>query len=354
MDKVTDQVKTANYHSKAFDLYFGDQKLAVFDIETTGLYSARNRIMLTGILEVRPGLLHSTQFFAETPEEECEVLESTLDVLSRYDTILTYNGRRFDIPFFKKRMTINEFHDPEKLWLPDRLYNLDLFQIIRTYSGLKDVLPGLSQKDIEQYMGAAHSRTDRIDGSISITQYQKYQFSRDPKLKRQILLHNHDDILQLYRILPVIRNCDLHRALFSQGFPASDFLVKKISVTQGSLRVHCSCRTSQQDYCAFVSQDSPYAIRLSGAKNILEISFPLEETTGGLKILDIEKILSGLNSPKSNVTEALHSLPAFQSGYLIVQKNRNVQYAGINLFLKSFLAGLSGRLRELPKIQPLL
>ena len=43
------------------------------------------------------------QFFAETRGEEEEALEGYLDVLSRLDLVVTYNGRHFDLPFLEKR-----------------------------------------------------------------------------------------------------------------------------------------------------------------------------------------------------------------------------------------------------------
>ena len=48
-------------------------------------------------------MLYIKQFFAETPEEEKEVLEQFLLLLDGFDTIITFNGIGFDIPYLKAK-----------------------------------------------------------------------------------------------------------------------------------------------------------------------------------------------------------------------------------------------------------
>ena len=72
-------------------------------------------------------------------------------------------------------------------------------------------------------MGLAPARGDEIDGKESITLYRTFEGSFDERekneLRGKILLHNHDDILQLYKIFPIILQTDIHKAMSSLGFP---------------------------------------------------------------------------------------------------------------------------------------
>lgn len=55
-------------------------------------------------------------------------------------------------------------------------------------------------------MGLSDSRKDSISGAESVELYLEYKKCQDQslkeKLEKKILLHNHDDLLQLYKLLP--------------------------------------------------------------------------------------------------------------------------------------------------------
>ena len=72
-----------------------------FDIETTGFSPARTDLYLIGCATRRGSLLCIDQFFSENAADQKNVLSAFLDLLSGYDTILTFNGIGFDIPYLK-------------------------------------------------------------------------------------------------------------------------------------------------------------------------------------------------------------------------------------------------------------
>lgn len=152
------------------------------------------------------------QYFAEGLYEERRILEKTVDTLKKLDVIVTFNGVRFDIPYVKKRAEI--FDIP----FDNIPYHLDLYQVIRNYSDIRNFLPNLKQKTVEKFMGL-FSRTDEISGKESINLYYDYLDNGDPELKREILLHNSDDVFQLYRLMDIIKKTDFHKAMNELGFP---------------------------------------------------------------------------------------------------------------------------------------
>ena len=343
MKQITDELYLDDFHSRAFDLYFGDLKIYVFDIETTGLDPRRTSLILSGILEPEQGHFNAIQYFMENPGEEDDVILRTLEKLREADCVLTYNGRRFDLPFLETRM--------KRLDIPGRedllgLYNLDLYPIIRNDSPLKEVLGSLRQKNIEYYMGVADSRYDEIDGGESVRLFLEYLDTHSPALEQRILLHNHDDIIQLRRILPVLLNCDLHRAMFRTGFPAAGLILTEIRVTKDSL--HASARTGRlgplRDYIAFPTESLPVLVQASSVTSTCEFEFPARRIGRSALVLDASSLLGFPSDAAFTEQSDLASYPAFQSGYLVLKQGRAVNYLEINAFLIAFLKRIAPEL----------
>ena len=132
MDIIQYQHKAPYFTSKLLDRYFTDMKMGIFDIETLGLSPLTSKIILAGIMSVSPeGSCHITQYFADTEKDEKEILTALPTELAKYDYLLTYNGKHFDIPFVEKRAANNGLSP----FLID-CYNLDLYLILHGHSDL--------------------------------------------------------------------------------------------------------------------------------------------------------------------------------------------------------------------------
>lgn len=321
MKTIVDNIQIPVYSSKLFDMYFGGKSFAVFDIETTGLSPANSKVVLTGILKVdqNGGLVQ--QFFADQNDDEEAVIRATMDALNSIDYVITYNGRHFDMPFMKKRA------QKYGLTFPD-LYNLDLYLLISGYAPFKEVLPGLKQKNIETYMGIAISRDDEISGKESVELYNRYMETKRFELEEKILLHNHDDIIQLYKILPIITKLDLHKALFKRGFPAGRFLIEQISIKNKELQVKARQLHDAIDYISFPTEAAPYMLMMNSADSNVDLSIPCESTAGSV-FLDARAILR-------SASLKLDSLPGMVDGYLILSQKNQINELEINSFLKIF------------------
>lgn len=332
MKRFEDEFDLDEFKSRALDMYFGGMKICAYDIETTGLFPRNDMIMLTGLLTVKDGHASARQFFAESLNDEKAVLEATLNALKDCDVILTYNGRSFDTPFTVQRAAKHGIH-------ADMPYDLDLFTIVSGYSEIKKFTGSLSQKSIERFMGSSSSRDDRIDGRESIRLYEQYLANPSYALEKTIMLHNHDDICQLYRILPVIRQTDFHRAMSRMGFPAGDYMIKNYKVTSAGLFVNAIRKKDPVDYISFPTGDAPYSLRMSSATGETELEIPGETVGENTVVIDAETILGRLSGNEDVISE-LAKYPSYESGYLILKSNNHINYLETNLFIKAFFSSL--------------
>ncbi|MBR3146748.1 MAG: ribonuclease H-like domain-containing protein [Eubacterium sp.] len=339
MKRFLDEFELDEFRSRVLDTYFSGCTICSYDIETTGLFPRSDRIMLTGLLTVKDGRASARQFFSESPGDEKAVIEATLNALKDADVILTYNGRSFDTPFTIARA---EHYGIE----PVMPYDLDLFTVVSGYSEIKRFTGSLSQKSIEKFMGKTPSRDDRIDGRESIRLYEQYLSNPSYALEKTIMLHNHDDICQLYRIFPVIRQTDFHRAMFRMGFPAGEYTIKKISVSRSGLSVTALRRKNSVDYISFPTEDKPYSIRSSSSDGITELDIPGEIINGDVLVIDVKKILGSLDKDPAGILDELSRYPSYSSGYLILKNNGRINYFETNIFIRKFFELLTLSLHD--------
>lgn len=322
MKKIIDQLHIDRYASKTFDMYFKDKSFAVFDIETTGLSPAYCKVILSGILLAKGDECQVIQFFADQVSDEKEIIQQTADILKSVDYVITYNGRHFDIPFMEKRA---RKHEVDFDICP---YDLDLYLIVNGHSELKSVLPNLKQKSIEVFMGLASGRDDEISGGESIELYHRYMSTKSFDLERKILLHNHDDLIQLYRILPIISKVNFHKAMFKLGFLAGDFLIRKVTMSGRDLHVLGSQLTEPKDYISFPTEEQPYSLIMDSASREFELTVPGQAEAGAI-YFDAQTILG------KTISE-IEKYPSVTNGYLIAEEYGKINHMDINAFLLAF------------------
>lgn len=201
MKKFTRSYNTYIYSGQIFDLYHGGLKPCIFDIETTGLSAQRgNKIILTACLIPNSKGVTITQFLAENPYEEDRVIMATMDFLKdeSIDYLITYNGASFDIPFMKQLL------ETKNLPYVLNMYEFDLYNFIRSNTGLKSQIGSLSQKNVEQHFGISSNRKDVISGRESVKLFAEYAINQDSVIEKIILTHNREDVLQLCHLFNII------------------------------------------------------------------------------------------------------------------------------------------------------
>lgn len=323
MKYITDTIPYPSYHSKAFDLYFSGMELGVLDIETTGLSPQRSKFVLGGLLTPGDGVLKADQFFAESLKEEQETLQAYMDAVSEKDLVLTYNGKRFDIPFIEGRAK-------SPVDLP---FNLDLYLLVKHHSPIRAFLPNLKQKTVENFMGLWEHRKDEISGKESVELYYSYLSSHDPAVRETILLHNHDDIVQLYGLLKVLGKSDFHKAMSKMGFPVRShsgirLVIEQISTSENQLWIRGKQRPPAISYHCFEWNGVPCSAHFDKEKKTFAVSIPLIRQSG-ITLVDLQSLDMDV--------APFEKYPCCQEGFLVLEERGEKQYLPTNHFIKLFL-----------------
>ncbi len=176
-------------------------QILFLDIETTGLLSSRSMVYLIGCAFYSEGNWIIRQWFAQSPEEEGELIKSFLTFAQNYTYLIHYNGNAFDLPFIRQKAS--------QYGLPcdfGRLEGLDIYRRIVPYKNFLK-LPDCKLKSVERFLGI--HREDTYNGGELIRVYKDYTLSHDYNLYHTLLLHNSDDMKGMLEVLPILSYYDL-------------------------------------------------------------------------------------------------------------------------------------------------
>lgn len=177
------------------------EKILFLDIETTGFTARSSNVYLIGCVYYSAEKWHTIQWFAQTYEEEKDILIEFFEFAKFYSCLMHFNGNRFDLPYLSQKA--------EMLGLP---YNFEGFDGVDIYRRIEPYkyfckLPGCKQKMIEQYLGV--TREDMYSGGELINEYHNYVKEPSEYAETLILLHNRDDLRGMLSILPILNIYDL-------------------------------------------------------------------------------------------------------------------------------------------------
>lgn len=185
------------------------EKIAFFDIETTGLSPNASSLYLIGLMrfDTQKQLWTLKQWFADDYRSEKAMLEAFLDALADIEYLFHFNGRTFDIPYILKKCSRHAIflsaHCEELLHDTTGVHSIDLLSRIRSLRHTLS-LEKCSQTAIEQWLGI--QRTDTFSGGELIPVYAEYmqqkllQPENASKLEAVLLLHNHDDVAMMRNV----------------------------------------------------------------------------------------------------------------------------------------------------------
>jgi uncharacterized protein YprB with RNaseH-like and TPR domain len=161
------------------------------DIETAGL-SANTYVFLIGLMYWADGRFVSDQVFARDYTEEEGMLRHVRATMERFDTVVTYNGASFDLPFIRTRMSVHRVPDVAPVESVDLLHAAR-----RVY---KPVLPNCRLVTVEQHLRGA-ARVDDIPSRFIPRAYHEFVHTRDARLMRNVVYHNRMDVFTMAVIL---------------------------------------------------------------------------------------------------------------------------------------------------------
>ncbi len=176
-------------------------KILFLDIETTGLSADNSQLYLIGCAFHKEGNWQIRQWFAQSAEEEPELLKSFFTFAADYSFLIHYNGNSFDLPYLRKKLL--HYQLPYDF---SQFEGIDIYKRIYPYRGFLK-LPNCKQKTVESFLNIR--REDRYTGGELIHVYRDYLSSHDFSLYHILLLHNSDDMKGMLEILPILSYYDL-------------------------------------------------------------------------------------------------------------------------------------------------
>jgi uncharacterized protein YprB with RNaseH-like and TPR domain len=175
-------------------------KTIFLDTETTGLAGgAGTYIFLVGVGYFEGDQFCVRQYFMRDFNEERALLSAVNELLSKYEAIVSYNGKTFDIPLIQSRFIMSGM----KL----NLKNPGHFDLLYPARRLwKRRLENCSLSTVERdILGVI--REDDVPGYLVPEIYFRYLKTKDARALKQVFEHNLQDILSLVAL--VSRMCFL-------------------------------------------------------------------------------------------------------------------------------------------------
>ena len=163
------------------------EELAFFDIETTGL--SAQPLFLIGILRADEGGPHIVQYLARDYAEEAAALRAGLEALGAARTLVSFNGRSFDLPYIKDRAAYHRL----RIDLPKQPHVDLLVHARRRWRGR------FADNKLQTLETGALgiTRTSDIPGHQIPEAYHEFVRSGCARQMHEILHHNRLDLLTL-------------------------------------------------------------------------------------------------------------------------------------------------------------
>ncbi len=172
-------------------------RLAFFDIETTGLSGGTGTyIVLAGLGSYEDGAFRMRQYFLADIASEQAMLTMLAADLARFDGIVTYNGRAFDVPFVETRLTLARIASP-----CDGMPHFDLLHPVRRL--YKHRMPACRLADAERRL-LRIDRPDDVPGWQIPQLYFDYVRAGRASPLRGVFRHNAEDVLSLVGVLATL------------------------------------------------------------------------------------------------------------------------------------------------------
>lgn len=166
-------------------------------------------------------------------DEEASLLYNLKDILSNFNSLVSFNGKAFDIPLLRTRFLINGMKIDSKEFL-----HLDLlFSARRLY---KERLQSVSLSSLEQnVMGV--KRYGDIPGFEIPSIYFKYLQDKNPIPLKPVVYHNKVDILSLVALFSILAD-GMEDPFSSERVKAQDiYCLARIYEDMGYIKESIKC-----------------------------------------------------------------------------------------------------------------
>jgi uncharacterized protein YprB with RNaseH-like and TPR domain len=162
-----------------------DEDFAIIDIETLGL--SERPIILLGIAKPREKSVCISQFLLRDIQDEPSAIWALVSQLEPNASLITFNGKSFDIPYIKQRLAYYGM---------DASLNNPHFDVLHfTRRALRNKLADCRLETVEKYLGI--KREINIPGALVPHFYDTYLRTRNVGPLVAIVEHNKQDLITL-------------------------------------------------------------------------------------------------------------------------------------------------------------
>jgi len=207
-------------------------RVLFLDTETTGLSGGAGTVAFEigiGFIDHRGLVIR--QYVMRDYGEESAMLTEIAELIKRFDVIVSFNGKSFDIPLLESRMIMCRIRLPLS-----QMPNLDLLHASRRVYKLRLRRCNLTALE-EAVLG--HVRTDDLPGSQVPQRYFDYIRTGDFSLLEDVLRHNFEDVKNLAVLTAHL--CSVFRAPQVLEHPEDIFSVGKTLIRGGKTQKARNC-----------------------------------------------------------------------------------------------------------------
>jgi uncharacterized protein len=165
--------------------------VAFLDTETSGLAGGTGTYaFLVGIgFRIAHGF-KLVQIFMRDPGQEPALLAAITQILDPFDTIVTFNGKSFDVPLLNTRHVLNGFSTPFS-----NLHHVDLLPLARRL--WRNRLPSRALSSLENEILGLQRTREEVPGWMIPGIYFEYLKNGDARPLEGVFYHNAMDIVSL-------------------------------------------------------------------------------------------------------------------------------------------------------------
>ncbi len=171
------------------------EDLVFLDTETSGLAGGTGTFaFLVGAGRYTSDGFHLAQFFMRDPLEEPALLLAFEDFIAPCRTIVSFNGKAFDIPLLETRYTMQGWKSPFR-----DFSHVDLLHLARRL--WRDRLPSRTLANLEVQILHANRTDEEIPGWMIPQIYFDYLRDGDARPLQRVFYHNAMDVVSMAALL---------------------------------------------------------------------------------------------------------------------------------------------------------
>ncbi|NJD59243.1 MAG: hypothetical protein FIA98_07575 [Anaerolineae bacterium] len=171
------------------------ESLVFLDTETSGLAGGTGTFaFLIGVGRLDPEGFHLAQYFMPDPLDEPALLLALEQFLAPSQTIVSFNGKSFDVPLLNTRYTLQGWKSPFM-----DLSHVDLLHLARRL--WRDRLPSRTLANLEVQILHANRTDEEIPGWMIPQIYFDYLRDGDARPLQRVFYHNAMDVVSLAALL---------------------------------------------------------------------------------------------------------------------------------------------------------